>query len=89
IGINTAIYGRGGSIGIGFAMPVNRAKTMLDDYQSGKKYARPRLGVEVLPVDGDLAEALGLPRTGGLLVQGVSPGSAAEAAGLRGPRRVA
>ncbi|MDX2151117.1 MAG: trypsin-like peptidase domain-containing protein [Bryobacteraceae bacterium] len=89
IGINTAIYGRGGSIGIGFAMPVNRAKAMLDDYQSGKKYARPRLGVEVLPVEGDLAEALGLPRAGGLLVQGVAPGSAAEAAGLRGPRRVA
>jgi S1-C subfamily serine protease len=89
IGINTAIYGPGGNIGIGFAMPINRAKTMLTDFESGKKYARPKLGVEVLPVDGDLAEALGLPREGGLLVQGITPGSSAESAGLRGPRRTA
>lgn len=89
IGINTAIYGPGGNIGIGFAMPINRAKTMLTDFESGKKYARPRLGVEVLSVDGDLAEALGLPREGGLLVQGIEAGSSAETAGLHGPRRTA
>ncbi|MEO8662065.1 MAG: trypsin-like peptidase domain-containing protein, partial [Bryobacteraceae bacterium] len=89
IGINTAIYGPGGNIGIGFAMPINRAKTMLTDFESGKKYARPKLGVDVLPVDGDLAEALGLPREGGLLVQGIAPGSTAETAGLRGPKRTA
>jgi Trypsin-like serine proteases, typically periplasmic, contain C-terminal PDZ domain len=89
IGINTAIYGPGGNIGIGFAMPVNRAKAMLEAYESGRKFVRPRLGVDVLPVGGDLAEALGLPREGGLLIQGVAAGSVAEAAGLRGPRRLA
>ena len=86
IGINTAIYGPGGNIGIGFAIPVNRAKTMLTWYQAGGK-TRPRLGVEVLPVSGDLAEALDLPREGGLLILSVQAGSAADAAGLRGARR--
>jgi S1-C subfamily serine protease len=86
IGINTAIYGPGGNIGIGFAIPVNRAKNMLTWYQAGGK-TRPRLGVDVLPVSGDLAEALDLPREGGLLILSVQPGSAADAAGLRGARR--
>jgi S1-C subfamily serine protease len=87
IGINTAILGPGGNIGIGFAMPINRAKTMIEDYQSNKKYGRPRLGVDVVYVYGDLAVELGLPAEGGLLVQDVAEGSAAEAAGLRGRRR--
>lgn len=88
IGINTAIYGPGGNIGIGFAMPVNRAKLMIDDFQNNKSMARPRLGVDVMHVYGDLAVELGLPEEGGLLVQGVAEGSAAEQAGIRGPRRV-
>ena len=88
IGINTAIYGPGGNIGIGFAMPINRAKVMLQDFQAGRRFTRPRLGVSVAPVAGDLAEALQLPREGGLLVQGVEQGSAADAAGVRPPRRV-
>jgi S1-C subfamily serine protease len=87
IGINTAIYGPGGNIGIGFAMPINRAKEMLGDYQAGKKYERPYLGVEVVYVEGDLAGELNLPRTGGLLVQGIARGSAAATSGLRGPQR--
>lgn len=85
IGINTAILGpNGGNIGIGFAMPINRAKLMLDDYQAGRK--RPRLGVIVVPVAGDYADALTLPNQGGLLIQEVESGSAAERAGLRGGR---
>ncbi|MEJ5368526.1 MAG: trypsin-like peptidase domain-containing protein [Bryobacteraceae bacterium] len=87
IGINTAIYGPGANIGIGFAMPINRAKTMIEDYQANRRYGRPRLGVDVIYVRGDLAEELGLPAEGGLLIQSVAPGSAAEAAGLRGARR--
>ncbi len=87
IGVNTAILGTSGNIGIGFAMPINRAKTMIEDYQSNRKYGRPRLGVDVVYVYGDLAAELGLPPEGGLLIQGVTEGSAAEAAGLRGPRR--
>jgi S1-C subfamily serine protease len=84
IGINTAILGPNGNIGIGFAMPINRAKVMLDDFQAGRK--RPRLGVSVVPVSGDYADALNLPTQGGLLIQEVEAGSTAAAAGLRGGR---
>lgn len=69
-------------------MPINRAKVMLQDFQAGRRFTRPRLGVSVAPVAGDLAEALQLPREGGLLVQGVEQGSAADVAGVRPPRRV-
>ncbi len=82
IGINTAILGPNGNIGIGFAMPINRAKLMLDDFQAGRQ--RPRLGVSVIPVAGDYADALSLPTQGGLLIQEVERGSAAERAGLHG-----
>jgi S1-C subfamily serine protease len=87
IGINTAILGpNGGSIGIGFAMPINRAKLMLDDLQAGRK--RPRLGVSVVAVAGDYADALSLPTQGGLLITEVERGSAADRAGLRGGRQI-
>lgn len=86
IGINTAILGEA-NLGIGFAMPINKAKLMLDDFRAGRQYKKPRLGVEVTPVSGDLAVALELPATGGLLIQAVTAGSAAEAAGLRGAKQ--
>jgi S1-C subfamily serine protease len=86
VGINTAILGpSGGNIGIGFAMPINRAKLMVDDYQAGRK--RPKLGASVVWVAGDYADALHLPTAGGLLVQEVDPDSAAARAGLRGGRQ--
>jgi S1-C subfamily serine protease len=88
MGINTAIYSPGGegggNIGIGFAMPINRAKTMLNDYQAGRRYAPPRLGIVSMFLAGDYAAALDLPTDGGLLIQSVVPGSAAAQAGLRG-----
>ena len=85
IGINTAIYGQG-NIGIGFAMPINRAKTMLDEIQKNGKISLPApLGIRTMYVAGDLADALHLPSSGGLLIQSVQEGSAAEEAGLRGP----
>ncbi|MGP0073134.1 MAG: S1C family serine protease [Bryobacteraceae bacterium] len=85
VGINTAILGPNGNIGIGFAMPINRAKLMLDDFQAGRK--RPKLGASVVWVAGDYADALHLPTAGGLLIQEVDPGSAAARAGLRGGRQ--
>jgi S1-C subfamily serine protease len=88
IGINTAIYGAQGSIGIGFALPISRAKAMLEEYQTRGKISRPWLGVSSFPVSGDLAVMLQLPASGGLLVQEVERGSPAEAAGLRGATRV-
>src|SRR5580658_4050813 len=94
IGINTAIYGsqtasgEAGSIGIGFAMPINRAKEKLEEYRTTGHISHPVLGIaQTYPVEGDLAEALEMPRTGGLLIEGLEAGSPAEAAGLRGPNR--
>ncbi|HEY4360722.1 MAG TPA: trypsin-like peptidase domain-containing protein [Bryobacteraceae bacterium] len=85
IGINTAIYGPNGNIGIGFAMPINRAKTMLETIRSGKRVAPAQnLGAQGAMVSGDFAQALGLPPSGGLLVFEVYRGSAAASAGLRG-----
>jgi len=87
IAVNTAIYGPGSNIGIGFAMPINRAKQLLDGYQSGKKFEPPRLGVSGVYIAGDLAEALELPAEGGFLVDEVEAGSDAASAGIRGARR--
>ena len=88
IGINTAIYGQQGSIGIGFALPINRAKSMLEEFQQHGNISRPSLGIRTVYVAGDLAGMLDLPSQGGLLIQSVERGSAAEAAGLRGPSRM-
>jgi S1-C subfamily serine protease len=82
IGINTAILGRT-NMGIGFALPINRAKALLDDYRAGRVTERPKVGITTEYVAGDLAEALGLPRRGGLLVQQLFRGTSEEAAGLR------
>lgn len=89
IGINTAILApSGGNIGIGFAMPINRAKAMLEDFRAGKSFGRPRFGASTVFIIGDLAGELKLPTSGGLLIQEVGRGSAAEQAGLKGYRDV-
>ncbi len=87
IGINTAILGKT-NMGIGFAMPINRAKSLLSDYQAGRVTERPKPGVTTEYVAGDLAEALGLPSRGGLLVQGVQRHSSEDVAGILGARQV-
>ncbi len=87
IGINTAIFGPGSNIGIGFAMPIDRAKAMLDEVAAKGRFTPPRLGVSVGYVSGDIAEALELPKDGGLLIVEIERGSPAAKAGLRGPRR--
>lgn len=87
IGIDTAILGQT-NIGIGFALPINRAKVLLSDYQAGRVTERPRVGVSTEYVAGDLAQALDLPTRGGLLVQGVVRGSSEDFAGIRGAREV-
>lgn len=87
IGINTAILGQT-NIGIGFALPINRAKALLSDYQAGRVTERPRVGVSTEFVAGDLAEALGLPRRGGLLVQRVLHGGSEDLAGIHGAREI-
>jgi putative serine protease PepD len=86
IGVNTAIYGPGGSIGIGFAMPINRGKNLIEAYTSGRKWEPPALGIQGVLIAGGWAEAVDLPAEGGFLVDEVSPHSPAAAAGLRGAR---
>jgi S1-C subfamily serine protease len=90
IGINSAIYTpTGTTAGIGFAIPVNTAKAIAHDLITDGRVHRALLGVETLPVAGWLAEALDLPVQDGLLIETVTRGGPAAAAGLHGGDRVA
>ncbi|HSJ42073.1 MAG TPA: trypsin-like peptidase domain-containing protein, partial [Xanthobacteraceae bacterium] len=85
IGINTMILSSvGQNAGIGFAIPINTAKAVLNDLVTLGRVRRPALGVSTIPVGPELAEQMGLPVDFGLLIVKVSPGGAAERAGLRG-----
>ncbi len=89
IGVNTAIYSRGGllggggSIGIGFAIPVNLVKTIISQLRDNGKVVRGWLGVLIQPVTEDIASALNLSKAEGSLVAEVVKGSPAEKAGIR------
>jgi S1-C subfamily serine protease len=90
IGINSAIYTpTGTTAGIGFAIPINTAKAIAHDLMTDGRVHRALLGVETLPVAGWLAEALDLPVQDGLLIETVTRGGPAAAAGLHGGDRVA
>jgi S1-C subfamily serine protease len=84
IGINTMIASNvGQNAGIGFAIPINTAKAVLNDLLTLGRVRRPVLGVFTIAIGPDIADQLGLPADYGLLVQRVLPGGAAERAGLR------
>ncbi|EJF77096.1 protease Do [Candidatus Bartonella washoeensis Sb944nv] len=85
IGINTAIYSRsGGSVGIGFAIPANLVKVMLETVKRGGKYfVPPYIGASFQNVTPDIAGGLGLERPYGALVIEVNKDSPAEKAGLK------
>lgn len=85
IGVNTAIYGPSGNIGIGFAMPISRARSLLRFVQDGGQPPED-IGIDGLFLSRRWARTLRLPSTG-YLVTSVRRGSAAAAAGLRGARR--
>jgi S1-C subfamily serine protease len=87
IGINTAIYGSQGSIGVGFATPIGKAKAMLSEIEQTGHISKPTLGITVDYVSESLARALGLPEAGGLLIEEVERGSPADEAGLHGATR--
>jgi len=84
IGINTAILSRsGGNIGIGFAIPVNMARSVMDQLIRYGSVKRGQLGVSMYTVTPDIAHSLGLPSAVGALVSQVVDGSPAEHAGIR------
>jgi len=83
VGVNNAIYSpSGGNVGIGFAIPINTARTVADQLAKTGRVRRAQLGIGISEV-GDNASAFGLPvGTKGVLVAGVEPNSAAAKAGL-------
>jgi S1-C subfamily serine protease len=85
IGINTMIASNvGQSAGIGFAIPINTAKAVINDLLTLGRVRRPALGVRTIPIDPELADQMGLAADYGLLIVQAIPGGAADNAGLRG-----
>jgi serine protease Do len=84
IGINTAILsGGGGNEGVGFAIPVNLARHVMEQIMEHGKVIRGYLGVTIQPVSPDMARAFGLSQGGGALVGDVTPNSPAAKAGVQ------
>ena len=83
IGINTAIYSRsGGSLGIGFAIPVSTARKVMEQIIETGTVTRGWIGVEVQEITPELAESFGLSDTVGALIAGVQRGSPADLGGI-------
>jgi Do/DeqQ family serine protease len=84
IGINAQIVSPSdGNVGIGFAIPVNMARHVMDELRLGGHVRRARLGVSVQPVTSEIADSLGLKDVGGAIVNSVEAASAADRAGVR------
>ncbi|MBY4865380.1 Do family serine endopeptidase [Burkholderia sp. Bp9017] len=84
LGINTAIYSRsGGSLGIGFAIPVSTARTVLESIITSGSVTRGWIGVEPQDVTPEIAESFGLSQKSGAIVAGVLQGGPADKAGIK------
>jgi serine protease Do len=84
VGINSQIMSNtDANIGIGFSIPANMAKHVMEDLRTKGKVTRAQLGVTVQTMTSDMASSLGLKDGGGAIISGVGEGSAAERAGLR------
>lgn len=84
IGINTAIFSpSGGNVGIGFAIPAEQAKPVIDTLMKGQNVKRGYLGVQIQPITDDIASSLGLPKNRGELIAGVEPGQGAAKGGIK------
>lgn len=84
IGINSQILSpTGGNVGIGFAIPAEQAKPIVDTLMKGSSVTRGYLGIQMQPLTADLAEAFGVAKDNGTIVARVEPGQAAERAGIR------
>jgi serine protease Do len=84
IGVNSAIYSpTGGSVGIGFAIPINAARNVITQLRAGGAVTRGWLGVRIQEVTGELAESLGLDKGRGALIAGMDKNGPAQKAGLQ------
>ncbi len=84
LGINTAIYSRsGGSLGIGFAIPVTTVKSVMDAIIKHGQVVRGYIGVEPQDITPELAESFGLKKTNGAIIAGVLKGGPADKAGMQ------
>src|SRR5262249_20427520 len=84
VGINSQILSNTGeNIGIGFAIPANMARNVSDQLRKDGKVRRAQLGVTIQPVTSDMAASLGLKEMGGVIINSVTEGSAADKAGLK------
>ncbi len=83
VGINSQIYSRsGGFMGISFAIPMDEAMRVSDQLRSSGRVSRGRIGVQIGPVNKEVAESIGLGKPHGAQVIGVEPGTPAERAGV-------
>ena len=83
VGVNTAIFSpSGGNVGIAFAIPASTAETVIDDLRDDGQVVRGWLGVQIQPIDADIAKSLSLDGEGGALVADVVAGAPAADAGL-------
>jgi serine protease Do len=81
VGINSQIFSNtGSSVGISFAIPINIAMSAVDQIKTTGHVARGMIGVQIQNVDRAMAQSLGLPRSGGALVNKITPGSSADKA---------
>jgi putative serine protease PepD len=88
VGINTMIFSpSGGSVGIGFAIPIDRAKKLIPDLLTRGRVIRPWLGLDAFPLSAELAQALKLPVRQGVLISRISPQGSLARAGLKGGDR--
>ncbi len=84
LGINSAIYSQtGGSVGIGFAIPVSTAKTVLDAIIKNGQVVRGWIGIETQDITPELAESFGLAKDSGTIIAGVVSDGPADRAGMR------
>jgi serine protease Do len=84
IGINTAIFSTsGGNVGLGFAIPAEQARPVIEQLKAGSGVKRGYLGVQIQPVDAGIAAGLGLPKDHGEIVASVEPSGPAAKAGIK------
>ncbi|MEA3066532.1 MAG: serine protease Do, partial [Sphingomonadales bacterium] len=83
VGINTALISpTGGNVGIGFAIPAEQVKPVIEALRKGERPQRGYIGVSLQTLDEDIAASLGIPKNQGELIRGVTPGGPAARAGI-------